>query len=87
MWRKVTENHRNVKPCDLSAVDKRQSPLESLSQRAKRPSSGGATVAYSSSSGLPRGLPLFWSWETTSQLNVGPSFSAPQAEEKYEQIR
>ena len=83
-WRAAAKNRRNVKFCDLSAAGK---PADSLPQRAKQPSSSGATVASSSTSGSPWELPAFWSSETMGQPNVGPSFSAPQAEEKYEQIR
>ena len=72
-----------MKFCDLSAADKRQSPTH---KRAKQPPSGDAMVAYSSSSGLLRELPVRWLSETMSQLNTGPSFSAPKEGEKYEQI-
>ena len=57
-----------------------------MHKRAKQPPSGDAMVAYSSSSGLLRELPVRWLSETMSQLNTGPSFSAPKEGEKYEQI-
>ena len=82
----VTGNRRNVKFASLVAVDERQSPPGWLSQRSKQSSSGGAMAVFSSSLGLPRELPLMWSPRAMSQTKVGPSFSAPAADDEYDQI-
>ena len=84
--RSVTGNYRSVNFGSLAAVDKRQSPLDSLSQSAKQPSSGGAMAFHSSSLGFLLELPLLWSPRAMSEMNVGPPFSAPAVDEEYDQI-
>ena len=69
--RGATGNH-----CSPAEVDRRRAPLDSLPQRAKQPPSGGATTAYSSTSGFPRELPSMWREETAVSSEAGPSFAA-----------
>ena len=73
--RGATGNH-----CSPAEVDRRRAPLDSLPQRAKQPSSGGAMAVYSSTSGFLSQLPLMWNEETMVSSKVGPSFVAPTDE-------
>ena len=67
---------------DLCVVDVRGSRIDSLSQRAKNPASGGKMVAFSPSSVRQRSVRSIWSPRTALGKGVGaaPTRDAEDAE-------
>ena len=70
IWMAV--NLRNVNFASMAEVDKLGDPLESLPQRAKQKSAGGAAVAYASKNRAQRRANPMWSQSTARERKVGP---------------
>ena len=71
-WLSVASNLRNVNLASLDEVDKLGDPSESLAQRAKQASAGGAMVVYLSKNSRQGSAKEMWSPKTIRDRNVGP---------------
>ena len=81
LWEAMTEGRRNANSSPLRDVDERGSTLDSLSQRAKKPSAGGDVAANSSSAGRPCSMPPAHTPRTAAQMCSGRASPSGVAEE------
>ena len=68
----LTAGHRYVNLASMEGVGRFNDPSESLSQRAKQKSAGGAMAALSSKDSTPFDVNPMWSSSTARSCEVGP---------------